>query len=93
MNTPDANVTSIFDPLFLGIDEFGQAVFVPMMYRNILIGGEPGSGKSAVLNNVVAGAALASNCRLCLIDGKQVELGQWEACADLFVGPDVNQAI
>ncbi len=88
-----SSVRSIFDPLFLGIDEFGEPVFIGMAYRNILIGGEPGSGKSAVLNNVVAHAALSTDCRLILIDGKQVELGQWEACADLFVGPDVNQAI
>jgi S-DNA-T family DNA segregation ATPase FtsK/SpoIIIE len=94
VTTPQATAPrSIFDPVFLGIDEFGQPVYVPMMYRNILIGGEPGSGKSAVLNNVVASAALAHDCRLCLIDGKQVELGQWEACADVFVGPDLGKAI
>ena len=58
-----------------------------------MIGGEPGAGKSAVLNNVVAWAALSLDCRLCLIDGKQVELGQWETCADVFVGPDITRAI
>jgi hypothetical protein len=61
-------VASIFDPLFLGVDEFGQPVFLRMMYRNILIAGEPGSGKSVVLNDVVGTAALATDCRLCLID-------------------------
>jgi S-DNA-T family DNA segregation ATPase FtsK/SpoIIIE len=85
--------TSMFDPLFLGVDEFGADVFIPLMYRNILIGGEPGAGKSAVLNNVVAHAALDLDCRLCLIDGKQVELGQWVDCADVFVGPDLALAI
>jgi S-DNA-T family DNA segregation ATPase FtsK/SpoIIIE len=87
------NAASIFDPLFIGVDEFGNPVFLPMMYRNVLAAGEPGSGKSAFLNNVVAGAALATDCRLCLIDGKQVELGQWEACADVFVGPNITRAI
>jgi DNA segregation ATPase FtsK/SpoIIIE, S-DNA-T family len=86
-------VASIFDPLFLGVDEFGQPVYLRMMYRNILIAGEPGSGKSVVLNDVVGTAALAPDCRLCLIDGKQVELGQWEACADVFVGPDITRAL
>jgi len=84
---------SIFHPLFLGVDEFGIAVFLPMMYRNILIGGEPNSGKSAVLNNIVAAGAMATDCCLVLIDGKQVELGQWKRCADVFVGPDVRAAI
>ena len=86
-------VRSMFDPVFFGIDEFGHPVLLPLMYRNLLVGGEPGSGKSAVLNNVVAHAALSLDCRLCLIDGKQVELGQWEACADVFVGPDLGRAI
>jgi S-DNA-T family DNA segregation ATPase FtsK/SpoIIIE len=84
---------SIFDPIHLGIDEFGHPVRVPMIYRNMLIGGEPGAGKSALLNAVVAHAALSPDCRLVLLDGKQVELGQWRRCADAFVGPDIKQAL
>jgi S-DNA-T family DNA segregation ATPase FtsK/SpoIIIE len=84
---------SVFDPVHIGIDEFGQPVRVPMIYRNMLIGGEPGAGKSALLNAVVAHAALSLDCRLCLFDGKQVELGQWRKCADVFVGPDIVKAL
>ncbi|MFG3705557.1 FtsK/SpoIIIE domain-containing protein [Micromonospora sp. NPDC047670] len=84
---------SIFDPVFLGIDEFGQAVYLPMIYRNILIGGEPGAGKSSLLNTIVGHAALCPDVRLCLLDGKQVELGLWEDACDVFVGPDLNHAI
>ncbi|WP_205650258.1 FtsK/SpoIIIE domain-containing protein [Actinoplanes solisilvae] len=83
---------SIFDPVHVGIDEFGQPVRVPLIYRNMLIGGEPGAGKSALLNALVAHAALSLDCRLCLLDGKQVELGQWRGCADAFVGPDIVKA-
>jgi S-DNA-T family DNA segregation ATPase FtsK/SpoIIIE len=68
---------SIFDPVYLGIDEFGHPVRVPLIYRNLLIGGEPGGGKSTLLNLIVAHAALSPDCRLVLFDGKQVELGQW----------------
>ena len=85
-------VLSIFDPVHVGVDEFGQPVNLPMLYRNILIGGEPGAGKSALLNAIVAHAALSPDCRLCLQDGKRVELGQWRACADVFVGPDIDRA-
>jgi S-DNA-T family DNA segregation ATPase FtsK/SpoIIIE len=85
-------VLSIFDPVHIGIDEFGHPVRVPMIYRNMLIGGEPGAGKSALLNGVVGHGALSLDCRLCLLDGKQVELGQWRDCADVFVGPDIVQA-
>ncbi len=84
---------SIFDAMHVGIDEFGHAVRVPMIYRNMLIGGEPGAGKSALLNAIVAHAALSLDCRLVLLDGKQVELGQWRKCADAFVGPDIAQAL
>ena len=84
---------SIFDPIFLGIDEFGAPVYLPMIYRNILIGGEPGAGKSSLLNTIVGHAALCPDVRLCLLDGKQVELGLWRDCADVFVGPDLDRAI
>jgi S-DNA-T family DNA segregation ATPase FtsK/SpoIIIE len=84
---------SIFDPVFVGIDEFGQSKHVPLIERNMLIGGEPGAGKSSLLNLVVAHAALSLDCRLCLLDGKRVELGQWKRCADVFVGPDLDLAL
>ena len=95
--TADASVElgpalSIFDPVHVGIDEFGQPVLVSLIYRNMLIGGEPGAGKSALLNALVAHAALSLDCKLCLFDGKQVELGQWRECADAFVGPDIVKA-
>src|SRR5689334_14264967 len=72
---PSGQTLSIFSPVFLGIDEFGHDVFVPIIYRNILIGGEPGAGKSSLLNNFVSHAALSLDCRLILLDGKRVELG------------------
>src|SRR5262245_24284458 len=84
---------SIFDPLFIGVDEFGLPVYLPMMFRNLLGGAEPGGGKSNLLNLVVAQAALDPTCRLVLLDGKLVELGQWRACADVFVGPDIRHAL
>lgn len=86
------SVLSIFDPMFIGVDEFGVPVHVSMMYRNIGIGGEPGAGKSSLLNAIVAHAALSLDCRLVLLDGKQVELGQWREVADVFVGPDPASA-
>ena len=99
--TPDDTVVplgptlSIFDPVHIGIDEFGHPVRVPMIERNMLIGGEPGSGKSGLLNAIVAHAALSLDCRLCLLDGKQVELGQWRHSAEPggFVGPSLDQAL
>jgi DNA segregation ATPase FtsK/SpoIIIE, S-DNA-T family len=90
---PVGPTLSMFDPVYLGIDEAGQPVYLPLMYNNLLVGGVPGAGKSALLSLIVAHAALSSDCRLCLIDGKQVELGLWREVADVFVGPDIHHAI
>ena len=84
---------SIFDPVYVGIDEFGHPKRLPLIERNMLIGGEPGSGKSGLLNGIVAHAALSLDCKLVLLDGKRVELGQWRKCADAFVGPDIAAAL
>jgi S-DNA-T family DNA segregation ATPase FtsK/SpoIIIE len=90
---PVGPMLSMYDPVYLGIDEAGLPVYLPLMYNNMLLGGLPGSGKSVTLSMVVAHAALSANTRLCLIDGKQVELGLWREVADVFVGPDLDHAI
>ena len=84
---------SIFQPVFLGVDERGRPVHVSLDGRNLLIGGEPGAGKSVALNLIVAHAALSVDCRLVLVDGKRVELGPWRACAETFIGPSITDAI
>jgi DNA segregation ATPase FtsK/SpoIIIE, S-DNA-T family len=83
---------SIWWPVHLGIDETGSAVQVTLAERNLLIGGEPGSGKSVTLNLIVGHAALSLDCRLVLVDGKWVELGLWRDCADAFIGPSIVDA-
>ena len=90
---PVGPVLSMFDPVFLGRDEYASPVYVPLIYRNLLVGGEPGGGKSTLLSSIIAHAALATDVRLCLLDGKQVELGLWREVADVFVGPDLSYAI
>lgn len=84
---------SMYDPFYLGVDEYGQRVEVPLIYRNMLPAGEPGSGKSVLLSNIVAHGALSADCSLWLFDGKEVELGMWRDVADVFVGPDITLAL
>jgi S-DNA-T family DNA segregation ATPase FtsK/SpoIIIE len=84
---------SIWDPVHLGTDELGRRVQVTLAERNMLIGGEPGGGKSVALQLIVAHGALSADCRLILIDGKRVELGLWRDCAERFIGPSIDDAI
>jgi len=90
---PVGPMLSMFDPMFIGIDEFGQPVYLDVVFHNLLVGGEPGGGKSGLLNTITAYGALAENTRLVLLDGKLVELGPWQHVADKFVGPDLDDAI
>ena len=84
---------SMFDPLFVGIDEFGQPVYLDVIYRNLLVAGEPGGGKSGLINNVGGYAALCDRTRLVCFDGKWVELGPWRHISDEFVGPDIEHGL
>jgi S-DNA-T family DNA segregation ATPase FtsK/SpoIIIE len=87
---------SMFNPVHIGLDEFGVPVHLTVIYKNLLAAGEPGGGKSGLLNAVVAHAALSPRTRLVFFDGKLVELGLWDTwgeVADEFVGPDIGHAI
>lgn len=84
---------SIYDPIPLGIDENAAAVDLVLAYRNMLLAGEPGAGKSGGLNRITAHAVLAPDCRVWLMDGKRVELGLWRPAAERFIGPDLTDAI
>jgi S-DNA-T family DNA segregation ATPase FtsK/SpoIIIE len=90
---PTRSTRSIYDPIHFGIDENGIPVEVTLMYRNLLCGGEPGSGKSSLLNTIIAHAALSTDARLWLLDGKIVELGLWRPVADIFVGNTITDAL
>ena len=92
-DTAPAAPLSIWNPIHLGTDETGRQVNASLAERNMLIGGEPGGGKSVALQLIVAHGALSADCRLILIDGKRVELGLWAECAETFVGPSMDDAI
>jgi S-DNA-T family DNA segregation ATPase FtsK/SpoIIIE len=90
---PVAPALSMFDAMFIGIDEFGHHVTLDTVYHNLLVAGEPGGGKSGLINLAAAHAALSDNTRLVLLDAKYVELGPWRDIADAFIGNDIDAAI
>ena len=88
-----ADELSLWEPIAVGVDELGETVTMALPERNVLMGGEPGAGKSAALSILVATAALDPSVRLWLLDGKLVELSVWAPCAQRLAGPDVDEAI
>ncbi len=89
----DAPVPSLWEQFPIGIGEDGEPVSISLVERNLLLGGEPGAGKSVALSILVAVAALDTAVQLWLLDGKRVELGLWKPCAHRFVGPDLAGAV
>ena len=89
----EAGALSLWDPIPVGVDEHGEFVHMRLAERNVLVGGEPGAGKSVALSLLVAAGALDPEAQVWLLDGKLVELAAWAPVAERLVGPDVEQAI
>jgi hypothetical protein len=84
--------THLWGGLPLGHDEDDGLVVLELAGHHLLLGGEPGAGKSNALSLVVAAAALDPAVELWCFDGKLVELAAWRNCAKRFVGSDVAEA-
>jgi hypothetical protein len=85
--------TNLWGGLPLGNDEDQRLVGLDLAEHHLLIGGEPGGGKSNALSLVVATAALDPRAELWCFDAKLVELAPWRDSSRVFVGPDVDEAI
>lgn len=86
-------IPTLWDSITIGIDELGNTVQLSLSERNVLIGGEPGAGKSAALSLLLSAAALDKKVNLWLFDGKLVELAIWKDSAKASVGIGVDEAI
>lgn len=85
--------TNLWVPVPVGVDEDGDSVGIVLPEHNLLLGGEPGGGKSAALSLLLAASALDPAVTMWLLDGKQVELAPWVGCAQALVGPNLDEAI
>jgi DNA segregation ATPase FtsK/SpoIIIE, S-DNA-T family len=73
------SIQSVTQPAEIGISEDGRPVRALLLRRNALIGGIAGSGKSGVLNVIIATLAACRDVRLWGVDLKGgMELGPWE---------------
>jgi hypothetical protein len=89
----DAERTSLWEPIPVGVDEEGELVAIELVERNVLLGGEPGAGKSVALSTVIGAAALDPGARIWLLDGKLVELAAWAPVSERVAGPNGPQAL
>ncbi len=80
---PGRWITSVTKPMEIGLSEDGRPVRVLTLRRNMLIGGIMGSGKSGILNVIIANLAGCRDVVLWGIDMKGgMELRPWAACFD-----------
>jgi DNA segregation ATPase FtsK/SpoIIIE, S-DNA-T family len=90
-NDPHANpipwagsvIETIRRPLELGLFEDGRPVRISLLRRNALIGGIVGSGKSGIVNVILAILTACHDVVVWGVDLKGgMELGPWAACLD-----------
>ncbi|HEX4063137.1 MAG TPA: FtsK/SpoIIIE domain-containing protein [Streptosporangiaceae bacterium] len=86
---PGPAITSVTQPIPIGVSEDGQTVTVRMLRRNVLIGGIMGAGKSGILNILIAALAACPDVILWGVDLKGgMELQPWADCfAKLATSP------
>jgi DNA segregation ATPase FtsK/SpoIIIE, S-DNA-T family len=78
---PGTSSASIAQPIDIGVSEDGRRVSVLILRRNVLIGGTTGSGKSGILNIIIAALAACADVVLWGIDLKGgMELQPWADC-------------
>jgi DNA segregation ATPase FtsK/SpoIIIE, S-DNA-T family len=87
---PGKTSGTITRPVDIGVSENGWPVAVLLLRRNVLIGGTTGSGKSGIVNVIIAALASCRDAVLWGIDLKGgMELQPWESCLDrLATTPD-----
>ncbi|MGH3907806.1 MAG: FtsK/SpoIIIE domain-containing protein [Pseudonocardiaceae bacterium] len=80
---PGSSVTSIAQPIPLGLFEDASPASALLLRRNMLIGGMVGSGKSGILNVILANLVACPDVRVWGIDLKGgMELRPWSPCLD-----------
>lgn len=80
---PGQWVTSVTKPMDIGLSEDGRPVRILLLRRNVLVGGIMGSGKSGILNLIIANLAACRDVTLWGVDMKGgMELQPWATCFD-----------
>lgn len=79
--------TSLWEPVPVGRDEGGEVISVKLTGRNLLLGGEPGSGKTGVVSLLLSAAAMDPEADLWLLDSRWSELAPFHGLAEGVATP------
>ncbi|MBO3751481.1 cell division protein FtsK [Streptosporangiaceae bacterium NEAU-GS5] len=80
---PGPSITSITQPIELGVFEDGSPVRVSLLRRHVLVGGVAGSGKSGGVNVIMGNLSAVSDAIVWGVDLKRgMELLPWASCLD-----------
>jgi S-DNA-T family DNA segregation ATPase FtsK/SpoIIIE len=95
---PEHNPVGLpLDPLRaipIGLDDNGDGVATSFYGQSVLIGGNPGSGKSVAMRVILAGLAASRNVCLVGIDPKHAELSMWRPrFSRLVLGNEVEPTV
>lgn len=85
--------SSCWKPIPIGTDQVGRIVHYELFENNLLIGGAPGSGKTAVLTNLLLSTASDPKCTIFLFDPKEVDLAVFAHDAFRYVSTDITKAV
>ena len=91
---PEAEALSLWEPIPVGVDELGEPVAIGLVERNVLLGGEPGAGKTRRAVAARRGRRRSTRARGC-----GCSTASWSSCRrgrrarERLVGPDVDEAI
>lgn len=78
----------------LGVTDNGTPLHLQLFGSSVLVGGNPGGGKSTALRVLLAGLSMQRNTIIVGIDPKSVELAPWAArMSRLVIGRDPQQTI
>ena len=87
-----ADRLSMWDPVHLGTVDDGRTWRFSLVERSLLVAGQPGAGKSNLLQLVVAHASLSSDAQIVCIDPSEVQLSAHRGRCLAYAGADIGDA-
>ncbi|RSN41036.1 FtsK/SpoIIIE domain-containing protein [Actinomadura sp. WAC 06369] len=88
-----AGQSCLWDSVPVAVDDMGDAVYLRLPGKNVLLGGEPEAGKSAALSLLLGAAALDPWVNIVGLDAKRLELALWRPVLSRVAYNSMDDAI